>query len=124
MEHFHIGRLQEAGYMPRFEPGMFQTNRDPAEQGVQGFMPMHTPEHFFDAVDTEDHWHTPHPYAGPNAPRSTQTDAYVEAGTGSDRPDADRDQPGGRLLLIARLADYAHCELLFAIQRSLVSRPL
>jgi hypothetical protein len=57
---------------------------------VQGFMPMHTPEHFFDAVDTEDHWHTPHPYAGPNAPRSTQTDAYVEARTG---PDDGHDRP-------------------------------
>ena len=37
MAHFHIGRLQEDGYMPAFEPGMFQTNRDPAEQGVRGF---------------------------------------------------------------------------------------
>ena len=33
MVHFHIGRLQEDGYLPAFEPGMFQTNRDPAEQG-------------------------------------------------------------------------------------------
>ena len=71
MVHFHIGRLQEAGYMP-----------------------MHAQEQFFDAVDPEDparaaydHWNTPHKYAGPNAPRSTQTDAYVEAGTGSDGPD-------------------------------------
>ena len=37
MAHFHIGKLQEAGYLPAFEPGMFQTNRDPAEQGVRGF---------------------------------------------------------------------------------------
>jgi hypothetical protein len=37
MVHFHIGRLQEDGYLPAFEPGMFQTNRDPAEQGVRGF---------------------------------------------------------------------------------------
>jgi hypothetical protein len=57
-------------------------------------MPLHPPEQFFDAIDPEDqareafdHWHAPHPYAGPNAPRSTQTDAYVEAGTGDDRPD-------------------------------------
>jgi len=55
MAHFHIGRLQE-----------------------DGFMPMHQPEQFFEAVDPEDqareaydHWNTPHPYAGPNAPRST-----------------------------------------------------
>ena len=71
MAHFHIGRLQQ-----------------------DGFMPLHPPEQFFDAIDPEDqareafdHWHAPHPYAGPNAPRSTQTDAYVEAGTGDDRPD-------------------------------------
>ena len=37
MAQFHIGRLQEDGYMPAFEPGSFQTNRDPAEQGVRGF---------------------------------------------------------------------------------------
>ena len=37
MVHFHIGKLQEDGYLPAFEPGMFQTNRDPAEQGVRGF---------------------------------------------------------------------------------------
>ena len=52
MAHFHIGRLQEAGYLPAFEPGMFQTNRDPAEQGVRGFdapMLAHVEHHRLDS---------------------------------------------------------------------------
>ena len=68
MVHFHIGRLQEDGYLPAFEPGMFQTNRDPAEQGVRGFDHFdigrddawddglgerYTTQH--DGVDVEDH---------------------------------------------------------------------
>jgi hypothetical protein len=73
MAHFHIGRLQEDGYMP-----------------------LHAPEQFFDAVDPEDQaraaydhptMRSRNPYMGPDAPMGTQTDAYVEAGTGDDRPD-------------------------------------
>ena len=48
MAQFHIGRLQEDGYMPAFQPGSFQTNRDPAEQGVRGF------DHFDIAQGDED----------------------------------------------------------------------
>ncbi|NDD65837.1 MAG: hypothetical protein EBZ36_17950, partial [Acidobacteria bacterium] len=76
MVHFHIGRLQEDGYMP-----------------------MHAPEQFFDAADPEDQaraaydhptMRSRNPYMGPDAPMGTQTDAYVEAGTG---PDDGHDRP-------------------------------
>ena len=76
MAHFHIGRLQEAGYLPAFEPGMFQTNRDPAEQGREAY----------------DHptMRSQNPFLGPDAPMGTQTDTYTETGTG---PDDGHDRP-------------------------------
>ena len=47
-------------------------------------------------------WHAPHPYAGPNAPRSTQAEAYTETGTGPD-DGHDRPDQGGVKMGIGRV---------------------
>jgi len=93
MAHFHIGRLQEDGYMP-----------------------LHAPEEFCDAVDPEDQaraaydhptMRSRNPYMGPDAPMGTQTDAYVEAGTGPDDGHDRPDHGGGGIRRPAVITPFA-----------------